>query len=181
MAVAKSGAKGKAKGPAEIDEEVNAEWVQALIANGARGSQIQERSNWLIDTDKECIRLQMTTVQNMYARMAKIVSPTRQAKGGTLNTRTIQQYANAWFHMLSFKTDAYEDLASLYQWSITFRSANPLLRSDRQAMADFVAFHFYPPLKEKNVLLPTDGTEHKHLTTWIGSLAILGILLAQQP
>ena len=179
IATSKSGGKANSKGPAEIDEEVNAEWVQALITRGTRGMLIKERSGWCIDTDKECIRLNMTTVQAMYSRMAKIVSPTRQAKGGTLNLRTIQQYANAWFNMLAYKNDSYNDLASLYKWSTTFRSANPMLRSDRQAMADFVAFHLYPPLKEKQVLLPTDGTEHKHLTTWIGSLAILGILLAQ--
>jgi hypothetical protein len=68
--------------------------------------------------------------------------------------------------MFGFHTDQYSDLASLCGWYNAFEP--PKGRTKKQAVADFLAAHYYPELGATK--LDANGAKHLDYVQWVAAL-----------
>lgn len=148
-------AKSRPSTPREVDASDPA--VARVLASGPKPA---APSGWDIGKDAQLARLGIVDRAGIQQRLMEI--------DPSLPTAVANQYQRGIVAMFGFHTHAYHDLASLCAWHKAFASPNPQERTKQQAVADFIAAHYFPALGTRK--LNVHGLTHKGYATWAEGL-----------
>ena len=148
-------ARSRPSTPREVDSSDPA--VARVLASGPKPA---APSGWDIGKDAQLARLGIVDRAGIQQRLME-VDP-------SLPTAVANQYQRGLVAMFGFHTHAYHDLASLCAWLKAFASPNPQERTKQQAIADFIAAHYFPALGTRK--LNVHGLTHKGYATWAEGL-----------
>lgn len=122
----------------------------------ASGPKPEAQGDWDIAKDAHLARLNIADRAGIVKRLME-VDP-------SLPATTALQYQRGYVAMFGFKTRAYDDLASLCAWYKAFDPPNLRERTKQQAVADFIAAHYFPALGGRK--LDVNGTTHRGYAAW---------------
>lgn len=122
----------------------------------ASGPKPEAPSDWDIAKDAHLARLHIVDRAGIVKRLME-VDP-------SLPAATALQYQRGYVAMFGFKTRAYSDFASLCVWYKAFAPPNLRERTKQQAVADFIAAHYFPALGGRK--LDVNGTTHRGYAAW---------------
>ena len=152
--VAKSAPKKEsAKSPMAVDAADA--FITRILATGPKPA---APSGWVLEKDANLVYRAIKDVEGMRARIRQVCPNLPEA--------TVRQHQRGIVAMFGFHTDQYSDLASLCVWYNALEP--PKGRTKRQAVADFLAAHYYPELGATK--LDVNGAKHMDYVQWAEAL-----------